>query len=140
MTRNFLKYSVLAVMMLLGFLSPFHASTVHALPATNIANTVNIDQTSVAVQDVRLFIVKPYYPQFEKQIKIEVTNIEDEDEDELGQDDKQNPGKNYVELVQFLNNSPGLDFLPQKKSFSFSRTFSPLSAKSLNIAFCVFRI
>ena len=139
MTNKSTKYLISLVVILLGAFGQLRAHSGH-FAAIPTANTVSTDESYVVNQEERLFIIKPYTPQFEKQVKIEVTNIEDEDEDELNHDGKLSFSKKYVELGQFLNNITIAVFTEQIPSFYFSRTFSPISVKSLNIAFCIFRI
>lgn len=140
MTRKFTKYSISLVLILLGAFGQLRAHSGAHFAAIPTAITVSTDEITVVKQEERLFIVKPYTPQFEKHIKIEVTNIEDEDEDELNHNGKPSLSKKYIELDQFFNSITIAVFSEQISFFSFSRTFSSLSVKSLNIAFCVFRI
>lgn len=96
------------------------------------------ERTSLGELERHSPVLAAYDVQLHNAINVEVSTIEDEDEDELGHTDKQYAAKKYIDLSLFfcpLVNSP----LKIEQPGS-NQTHLSFTSQSLNITFCVFRI
>lgn len=142
MVKGFPKYYLTIAIILLAAVGQLNARSLGNLLSTRVSAPVSADKTSIGDRERPSPVVQPYKVHVEKYVKMEVTNIEDEDEDELNHDSRLHLNKKTIELGLFLNLIVSGSLLSSLQSSLYDTNFfyPNFSSRSLNIAYCVFRI